>query len=352
MKQFLLALLFAAVSAPAADKLPVLGYTFTAKTYTAEGVDPGFKKLTDGKINSDKGKVHYGRVMFRRSENGKRPIQITFDFKNEVKLSEARIHYFRWKKSYGIKVIKMVGIKGDGKQIPMGAVTLNHPYVKPEKDPFNMSAEIKAEDNTPVKSVQLIFISSGGFLSLNEIEFFGTEIKTAAPELAANPLDKFAAMAKPGFRMYQHSGQFVLENDHVIYGIDPLYSGAVNYAWDKSSKSNLIMYSARGGGYGPLFNDRFYPGGYDIRDMYRYISYKADIIADTPEKKQIRMTGQGKSGLFASVKIEKLFTLEKNSSMLRVDYAITNGMDNDTFGIEVNCNRAHMVTFLFRAFHI
>jgi hypothetical protein len=35
-----------------------------------------------------------------------------------------------------------------------------------------------------------------------------------------------------------------------------------------------------------------------------------------------------------------------------VERNVTNGMDNDTFGIEVNCNRAHMVTFLFRAFHI
>ena len=35
-----------------------------------------------------------------------------------------------------------------------------------------------------------------------------------------------------------------------------------------------------------------------------------------------------------------------------VENKVTNGMDNDTFGIEVDCNRAHMVTFLFRAFHI
>jgi hypothetical protein len=35
-----------------------------------------------------------------------------------------------------------------------------------------------------------------------------------------------------------------------------------------------------------------------------------------------------------------------------VERNVTNGMDSDTFGIEVNCNRAHMVTFLFRAFHI
>ena len=322
MKQILLAAAFATATVlGAADKLPVAGYSFKAKTYSASGADPGFRKLTDGKINS-------GKVIFRRKENAKKPVQITFDFKNKITLSEVKIHYFRGKNSYGIKVIKLTGIKSDGKQIPMGSVTLNHPYVKPEKDPANMSTVIKSEDDSPVSSLQLTFISSGGFLALNEIEFSGTEIKSAPPQISANPLDKFAAKARPGFRMYQEDGQFVLENDHAIYGIDPNYSGSVNYAYDKSAKCNLIMYSAPGSGYGPLFNDRFYPGGYDVREMYRYISYKADVIADTPEKKQIRMTGHGKSDFFANVKIEKLFTLEKNSSMLRVDYSITNGMDN------------------------
>ena len=114
----------------------------------------------------------------------------------------------------------------------------------------------------------------------------------------------------------------------MIYGIDPRYSGSVNYAYDKSAQCNLIVYSAPGSGFGPLFNDRFYPGGYDIRDMYRHITYQAEIIADTPEKKQIRMTGFGKSGIYANVKIEKLFTLEKDSALLRADYSITNGLDN------------------------
>ena len=328
MKQILLAATFAAAAALGAAKLPVFGYTFKMKTHEASGADPGFKKLTDGKINADGKKEHYGRVRFRHIMNRGLPIQITFNFKNEVKLDEAKVHYFRWKDSYGIKAIKLIGVKSDGAQIPMGSVTLNHPYRKPEKDPFNMAAVIKAEDNTPVKSIHVVFTATGGYLSLNEIEFFGTEIESAKPKLSGNPLDKFAAAAKPGFRMYQADGQYILENDHAIYGIDPRYSGSVNYAFDKSSKSNLIMYSAPGSGYGPLFNDRFWPGGYDIRDMYRHISYKSAVIADTPEKKQIRMTGVGKSGIYANVKIEKTFTLEKNSSLLKVDYAITNGQDN------------------------
>ena len=54
MKRILLAALFAAATAlPGAAKLPVFGYTFTAKTLGEEGKDPGFKKLADGKINAD-----------------------------------------------------------------------------------------------------------------------------------------------------------------------------------------------------------------------------------------------------------------------------------------------------------
>ena len=329
MKKILLtAILAAAAALPGASKLPVFGYVFKAKTHGETEGDPGFKKLTDGKINADNSKARYGKVLFRHIDNRRAPVKITFNFKNEIKLSEVKVHYFRWHKSYGIKAIKLMGIKANGSQFPMGSVTLNHPYTKPKTDPYNMAAVIKSEDSTPVRSVQVIFTATGGYLALNEIEFFGDEIKSAAPKLASNPLDKFAANAKPGFRMYQADGQYVLENDHVIYGIDPRYSGSVNYAYDKSAKCNLIMYSAPGSGFGPLFNDRFWPGGYDIRDMYRYISYNPTVIADTPEKKQIRMTGVGKSGIYANVKIEKTFTLEKNTSLLRVDFAITNGLDN------------------------
>ena len=128
MKQILLAATFAAAAALGAAKLPVFGYTFKMKTHEASGADPGFKKLTDGKINADGKKEQYGRVRFRHIMNRGLPIQITFNFKNEIKLDEAKIHYFRWKDSYGIKAIKLIGVKSDGAQIPMGSVTLNHPY--------------------------------------------------------------------------------------------------------------------------------------------------------------------------------------------------------------------------------
>ena len=91
MKQFLLAMLITAAAALGAARLPVFGYTFRMKTYGDSGADPGFKKLTDGKINADNAKERYGTVKFRHNENKGIPTQITFNFKNEVKLDEARI---------------------------------------------------------------------------------------------------------------------------------------------------------------------------------------------------------------------------------------------------------------------
>ena len=317
----------------AAEKLPVLHYNFSLTTLpdgNGAYADPGFQKLTDGKINVRDSGGKTCKVVIRYSQNRGKPIAFSFHFKTEVKLSNAAVHYFRWNNSYGIKDIRLFGIRKDEKRIPLGAITLNHPYEKPKEEPYVMCAEIKSADDTPVKSIDVVFTGTGGYLGLTEIEFFGDILNgEAKPVSEANPLDgKLAANAKPGLRLYQIDGQYVLENDQMIYGIDPRYSGAVNYAYDKSAQCNLIMYSAPGSGFGPFFNDRFYPGGYDVRDMYRYVAYQAEILADTPEKKQIRMIGFGKSGVYTNVKIEKVYTLKKDSALLQTDYSITNGMDN------------------------
>ncbi len=105
--------------------------------------------------------------------------------------------------------------------------------------------------------------------------------------------------------------------------------GSVSFAYDKLSKRNLILYTEAGkGGYGGIFNDRFWPGDTSIRDIYLDVPYQAEIIADTPEKKQIRVYGYGKSGIYTNVRMEKIYTLTKDSSSLQVDYNITNGKDN------------------------
>ena len=169
MKKILLtAILAAAALLCGADaKLPVENYSFTLKTHTA----------SDGKINADNSKARYGKVLFRHIDNRRAPVKITFNFKNEVKLSAAKIHYYRWTNSYGINDIKLFGIRKDGSQFLMGKVVLKHPYTKPKNEPYNMAAVIKSADATPVKSVQVVFTATGGYLSLNEIEFFGTENK-------------------------------------------------------------------------------------------------------------------------------------------------------------------------------
>ena len=155
MKQILFAAAFAAASMLGAAKLPVFGYTFKMNPHGDSGKDPGFKKLTDGKINSDKSKERYGRVLFRRVENRGIPCQITFNYKNEVKGSEVKVHYFRYHRSYGIKDIKLVGIKSNGSKIPMGSVTLNHPYEKPKTDPYNMKAETSYLNHQGIRSENL-----------------------------------------------------------------------------------------------------------------------------------------------------------------------------------------------------
>ena len=87
MKRFLCVAALTAAAALGAAKLPVFGYTFTAKTMGGVSDDPGFKKLTDGKINADGSKNRYGRVQFRHIDNRRAPVKINFNFKNEIKLS-------------------------------------------------------------------------------------------------------------------------------------------------------------------------------------------------------------------------------------------------------------------------
>ena len=125
MMKYLFAAVFLASLTLGAGKLPVFNYTFSAKTMTDTrnpgiNADPGFRKLTDGKINKDGSKVHYGRVVFRHIENGEKPVVITFNFRAPVKLSEARVHYFRgsgklflWPKRFLMQRTSLVPVAAD-----------------------------------------------------------------------------------------------------------------------------------------------------------------------------------------------------------------------------------------------
>ncbi len=315
-------------------KLTVDNYSFTAKTMADEknpGVndDPEFKKLTDGLVSREDVKDKAPRIIWRHRDNSRRPVEIRFNFATEIKLDEAIIHISRGKKSYGIKDIKLVGITASEDKIPLGGLTLNHPYELPAGEPQFSAITVKSEDAQPIKSLEVIITATGGFLCLNEVEFFGEALPPRQAESpSANPQMKLVEKSVPGLRMYREKQQFVLENDYAIYAIDPLYCGAVNFAYDKVSKTNLVRYDEPGQGFGPLFADRFWPGGRENRDMYRYLEYQAEIISDTAENKQVRMTGHGKSGIFTNVIIEKLYTLAKDSSVLKVDFTIINGKAN------------------------
>ncbi len=183
----LFALLALAGTLTAAEKLPVLNYTFTLKPLKESNTagafeDPGFRKLTDGRL-----KVEGGKVFFRYRDNREKQWPIHFNFKTEVKLSEAKIHYYREKNSFGIKDIRLVGIQSDGKRIPLGSVTLNQPYRRPDSDPPYMCAVVKSEDDTPVKSIDVIFTRTGGYLALTEIEFFGEAVKNSKAAESTTP---------------------------------------------------------------------------------------------------------------------------------------------------------------------
>ena len=299
--------------------LKVAGYNFKEKTSGAN-TDPGFSRLTDGDTSNR-------RVVWHNRDFGGWPVTLNFQFSTDVKLSVAKVHIFRGAKSFGVKDIKVFGKNGLGKYIPLASAVVKHPYQRPQNEPANSCIELKSEDDTAVSEIQLVLTGTGHYLGVAEVEFEGTAIPRAKVTLAPNPMDKLAAQAKPGLRLYRHGSYYVLENDKSIYSIDPAYSGAVNYAYDKVSKRNFIRFAPAGSGFGPAFDDRLW-GGTANKTLYKNQEYKTVILADTPEKKQIKVSGTGASGAFSAVTIEKTYTLEKDSSLLRVDFNIANSIVN------------------------
>ena len=159
-------------------------YSFTAKTDPDQNShDPKFTKLTDGLTVNEKTpyRARSGQtVLWRHKHNqGKGPV-ITFNFAAPTSLDTVKVHYYRWKNSYGIKEIRITGINGD-QRIVAGNLVLNHPYTKPDSDPSFAVAEIESATDQKFTSVEINIIPTGGWLSLNEIEFFGKAEKPAAP---------------------------------------------------------------------------------------------------------------------------------------------------------------------------
>ena len=330
MKNYIILLtLVLAVAAVAAEKLSVPGYRFSATTLREtktpdEYADLECKKLTDGILKSAKGV--YAHVIWRYTEFDEKPLTIDFNLAEPSRIEMVRVMQFRWLRSYGLKEVRVVGTDRDGNRVGLGNIILSQPYNLPEGAPHDEPFEIKLTEDTPVVAVQLVFTGTGGYLGLNEVEFFGEVAKGKAS--SPQKLDVLAESAQAGLRVFRHGPFYVLENDFSIYAIDPRYGGALSFAWDKLAKANLIRFAEVGSSYGPLFQDRFHPGGSENRDMYLYREYKAEILKDTDDVKQVRVWGTGHSGIFTSVEISKTYTLTRGSSVIGVDVTITNGKDN------------------------
>ena len=331
------------------NQLTASRYSFTAKPDPdiKTGQDQDFRKLIDGESFSDAiyWRAREGKsVTWRHKHNaGKGPV-ITFDFPAPVSLESIKVYYSRGTNSYGIKEIRATGIV-DGQRVLAGNIVLNHPYTKPKTDPSFDVAEIESATDQKFSQIELSFIPTGGWISLNEIEFFGkadtpvpaaavpapapAEAKKKTEPTAQHPLAAELISAAPaGLRLIKKGDMIVLENDHVIYILNPGDSGTVNFAYDRESKTNLAIYNRKGTGFGSMFTDRVYPGGYDIRDMFRYLEYQAEILVDTPQKKQVRISGTGRTGIFRNVVMSKIYTLTDDSPVLQVEHTISNGMDN------------------------
>ena len=229
-----------AFSAFAQQQIKVSSYRFSAQPMPdKEYQDPEHTKLTDAILTSGKG-LH-PHVVWRYKDFGRRPLQIDFSLESPAQIESIRIMQFRWKRSYGIKEIRAIGSDANGNRFSIGNIVLNQPYNLPENEPHDAPVIIKSNDNTPASSVQLVFTGTGGYLGINEIEFFGT------PQLArqevTQKLNVLADNAKPGLRVFQHGAFYVLENDYAIYAIDLRYCGALSMAWDKLTKSNLVKFA-------------------------------------------------------------------------------------------------------------
>lgn len=299
--------------------LKVASYNFKEKC-SGKNTDPGFTRLTDG--DTKKRIVSWHNRLF-----GGWPVTINFQFAGEIKLSAAKVYIYRGQRSHGIKDIKVFGKNGVGKYIPLASAVLKHPYQRPKNEPAHSCITLKSEDDTAVSEIQIQLSGTGHYMGLTEVAFEGTAIPPKKVKLEANPMDRLIAGAKPGLRLYRSGDFYILENDRSIYSIAPAYAGSVNYAYDKVAKRNLLRYAAPGEGYGPAFDDRLW-GGSANKNLYRYREYKAEVLADTPQKKQIKVSGTGRSGAFSNVTIEKTYTLEKDSSLLRVDFNLINSIVN------------------------
>ena len=67
--------------------------------------------------------------------------------------------------------------------------------------------------------------------------------------------------------MYKKNDMIVLENNQVIYVLNPGDSGTVNFAYDRESKTNMAIYNRKGTGFGSMFSV-FFAGSVIIERIF------------------------------------------------------------------------------------
>ena len=138
-KFFLSAFLIGTALFCQADKLTPASYSFKEKTVVNaarpdEAADKDFKKLTDGKYTKEGDRRTAPYVSWRHKDNGRKAPVIRFDFTAPVEISDVSVYYHFGARSHGIKDIKLIGISANGNKLPLGSLTLNHPFFRPEKE--------------------------------------------------------------------------------------------------------------------------------------------------------------------------------------------------------------------------
>lgn len=322
------------------EKVKPLGYDF--KQPTLDGVkeekthgDPARIKLLDGV------KVSPSRIIWLNRDFGKKPVDIIFNFPEPVNLKLVKVHIFRWKKSYGIKRVNVYGKTEATEQVLLGGIHPNQPYELPEGEPYYMPLDVPLNSEQLVSSVR-ISIEGISRISVTEIEFFAApqskksmaeDNPIAKNNYEINPFEALLKTETAGYKLLEKDfngdgkTDILLQNDQVSYIIDPSNGGVVNFAFDRQTKTNLIKFQNQGG-YGGMFNDRFWPGGTETRDVFRGITYDYKIISKSGDTLAVEVLASGKSGFFSNVTVSKTYSLNKNDSALKVDYHITNDMAN------------------------
>lgn len=324
------ALILFSMALTAAEKIVPQSYSFKQVTVGKGSIpkygDPDFKKLTDG-ITNDNNNI----CMWNRRECG-RMIDIAFSFADPVKLSEVKVHLYRDKKGFPLQKITVAAVDENDARIPLGYIDPKLPYSN-DGEPFSVLS-IPLDAGQAVSQVS-VAIGYDSHFAATEIEFFGEKgEKKVSKEI--NPFPALASSEKTGLRLIEKdmngdgSPEIIMENDRVIYVLEPACVGVVNFAYDKSTASNFIKPAGKTE-HGGMFYDRLHPSG---RNAFSSSEYSCKVLENTKDKLSVELNANGKGGMFDEVSIGKIYTLTKDSIALKVDYTISNSQANV---IPINC---------------